>query len=293
MRRERRVFNKERMDIKKVLYMAGGVLSLMIIAFVAIFLLYGTGEPEQSQLARFNSSVLEEDMVNQVEETSTQMGRTVNEMQNSEANLIGNTVEESTGSTNTTNDASEQETSEEKNETTKYAVNTSNTASDASEENKVTENNSEGKESSDNAETEEKPVKDPEFKMPLEGEILREFAKDNLVYSATLDEWVTHNGIDIAAEKATVVKASAEGTVKSIKNDPRYGLTVVIEHVNGFTTIYSNLLTAEFIEEGEKVKQGQTIGTVGNTATFEIADDSHLHFEIQKDSVSVDPELYL
>ena len=129
--------------------------------------------------------------------------------------------------------------------------------------------------------------------MPLEGEILREFAKDNLVYSATLDEWVTHNGIDIAAEKATVVKASAEGTVKSIKNDPRYGLTVVIEHVNGFTTVYSNLLTAEFIEEGEKVKQGQTIGTVGNTATFEIADDSHLHFEIQKDSVSVDPELYL
>ena len=53
------------------------------------------------------------------------------------------------------------------------------------------------------------------------------------------------------------------------------------------------MLTAEFIEEGEKVEQGQTIGTVGNTATFEIADESHLHFEIQKDSQSVDPELYL
>ena len=122
---------------------------------------------------------------------------------------------------------------------------------------------------------------------------MREYAKDNLVYSATLDEWVTHNGIDIAAEKTTVVKASADGTVKSIKNDPRYGLTIVIEHVNGFTTVYSNLLTAEFVEEGETVEQGETIGTVGNTATFEIADEAHLHFEILKDNENVDPELYL
>ena len=52
-------------------------------------------------------------------------------------------------------------------------------------------------------------------------------------------------------------------------------------------------ITAEFIEEGETVKQGQTIATVGNTATFEIADESHLHFEILKDNVQVDPELYL
>ena len=129
--------------------------------------------------------------------------------------------------------------------------------------------------------------------MPVEGEIMREYAKDNLVYSATLDEWVTHNGIDIAAEKTTVVKASADGTVKSIKNDPRYGLTIVIEHVNGFTTVYSNLLTAEFVEEGETVEQGETIGTVGNTATFEIADEAHLHFEILKDNENLDPELYL
>ena len=142
-------------------------------------------------------------------------------------------------------------------------------------------------------EEKEEPVKDPEFVIPVEGEILREYAKESLVYSPTLDEWITHNGIDIVAEKTTVVKASAEGTVKSIKNDPRYGLTVVIEHVNGFSSVYSNLLTAEFIEEGEKVEQGQTIGTVGNTATFEIADESHLHFEILKDDVSVDPELYI
>ena len=104
---------------------------------------------------------------------------------------------------------------------------------------------------------------------------------------------MTHNGIDIKADKTTIVKASEEGTVKSIKNDPRYGITVVIEHADGYKTIYSNLLTAEFVTEGEKVKQGQTIGTVGNTATFEIADEPHLHFEILKDEEYINPELYI
>ena len=139
----------------------------------------------------------------------------------------------------------------------------------------------------------EETKKELSFEKPVDGEIMKEYAKDNLVYSETLKEWVTHLGIDIKAEKTSVVKAAEAGTVKSIKNDPRYGLTVVIEHSNGFSSVYSNLLTAEFVEEGEKVKQGQTIGTVGNTATFEIADESHLHFEILKDNNSVDPELYL
>ena len=100
-------------------------------------------------------------------------------------------------------------------------------------------------------------------------------------------------GIDFAAEKTDIVKASANGKIKSIKNDPRYGLTVVIEHDNGFESIYSSLLTAEFINVGEEVKQGQTIATVGNTARFEIADQTHLHFEIKKDGENVDPNIYL
>lgn len=71
------------------------------------------------------------------------------------------------------------------------------------------------------------------------------------------------------------------------------GLTVVIEHNNGYSTVYSNLLTAEFVTVGESVKKGQTIGTVGNTATFEISDEPHLHFEILKDNVQIDPNMYI
>ena len=122
---------------------------------------------------------------------------------------------------------------------------------------------------------------------------MKEYAKDNLVYSETLKEWVTHTALDIKADKTTVVKASADGTVTAIKNDPRYGTTVIIEHANGFETRYANLLTAEFVNVGEKVTSGQTIGTVGNTASFEVLDDYHLHFEIIKNGEYQDPKLYI
>lgn len=141
--------------------------------------------------------------------------------------------------------------------------------------------------------TEEVVKKDPVFTYPVKGEVILDYAKDKLVYSNTLGEWITHCGMDIKAEKTTVVTASAEGTVKSIKNDPRYGLTVVIEHNNGFSTVYSNLLTAEFVSVGENIKSGQTIGTVGNTASFEILDEPHLHFEILKNNEQIDPNMYL
>lgn len=285
MRRERRGLGKSNLDFKRILYIAGGILSISIITFISIFILNGVGGEEQQQIAKFNTSIVNEyqtnmlndtDFDNTTEETSSQMGKTVNEVEESEAS------------------SSEDENTviqEETEGTTKYAVNTSNM-----EENTVKESNASAKQEETAVEEkveEKEEVKDPEFKRPVEGDIIREYAKENLVYSATLDEWITHNGIDLAAEKTSVVRASADGTVKSIKNDPRYGLTVVIEHTNGFQTIYSNLLTAEFVEEGEEVKQGDTIATVGNTATFEIADESHLHFEILKNNESLDPELYL
>lgn len=285
MRRERRSLGKNNLDFKRILYIAGGILSISIITFISIFILNGVGGEEQQQIAKFNTSIVNEyqtnmlndtDFDNTTEEASSQMGKTVNEVEESEASSREdeNTVIQ-----------------EETEGTTKYAVNTSNM-----EENTVKESNASAKQEETAVEEkveEKEEVKDPEFKRPVEGDIIREYAKENLVYSATLDEWITHNGIDLAAEKTSVVRASADGTVKSIKNDPRYGLTVVIEHTNGFQTIYSNLLTAEFVEEGEEVKQGDTIATVGNTATFEIADESHLHFEILKNNESLDPELYL
>lgn len=142
-------------------------------------------------------------------------------------------------------------------------------------------------------EAEPEPKKELVFAYPVEGEIVRNFSVENLIYSETLEEWTIHQGIDIKADRTTVVKSAEEGTVVAIKNDPRYGLTVIIEHEDGFKTVYSNLLTTEFVSEDEKVEKGQSIGTVGNSAVFEIADEPHLHFEMLKDGEYVDPKTYL
>lgn len=139
----------------------------------------------------------------------------------------------------------------------------------------------------------EPPKKELNFGFPVEGEIVKDFARDSLLYSETLGEWTVHNGIDLKADRTTVVKSAEEGKILAIKNDPRYGLTVIIEHQDGFKTIYSNLLTSEFVKEGEEIEKGQSIGTVGNSASFEIADEAHLHFEMMLNNEYVDPKIYL
>lgn len=131
------------------------------------------------------------------------------------------------------------------------------------------------------------------FIKPTEGDVIFGFAKDNLIYSETLKEWITHTAVDIKADKTSVIKSAADGVIKSIINDPRYGLTVVITHDDGYETVYSNLLTAEFVVVGEEVTQGQTIGTAGNTAAFESNIECHVHFELLKDEEYLDPTIYL
>lgn len=216
------------------------------------------------------------------------------------ANITGNNTEaENTESASSEIGKSIEEAENELNTANQTNTNTNNTATnnatagtnDVTNTTNRTNNTSQVTNSNTLKATETK--KELTFTKPVDGEIMRDYAKDNLIYSETLKEWVTHLGIDIKAEKTTVVKSAEAGTVKSIKNDPRYGLTILIDHEDGFQTVYSNLLTSEFVVEGEKVEQGQSIGTVGNTAVFEIADESHLHFEILKDSIQVDPNIYI
>ncbi len=197
---------------------------------------------------------------------------------------IGKTVEESKKEENKTNENKIENKEETKTESKTENKTEAKTESKPKTETKAPE-----------VKKQEAPViiPDPSFIKPVEGEIIKEYSKENLIYSETLKEWTTHTGIDIQSELTTVVKAAADGTIKSIKNDPRYGLTVIIEHVNGFETRYSNLLTAEFVKVGEKVTSGQTIGTVGNTASFEVLDKPHMHFEILKNSEYLDPTTYI
>ena len=261
---------------KIILYSTIGVIILAVI-ITALFL-YSKKLNDDVR----NSTMSLEDMANltnntsqESESASTEIGKSVEEAEN-EMNSTNNT--NSTNSINTSNSINSNTNSNN------VANNTSNSSA-----NNVNATNTANSVTTSTENQENETKKELSFEKPVEGEIVREYAKDSLIYSETLQEWTTHTGIDIKADKTTVVKAAEAGTIKSIKNDPRYGLTIVIEHDDQYQTIYSNLLTSEFVVEGEKVEKGQAIGTVGNTAVFEIADEPHLHFEIWKDSLPVDP----
>ena len=75
--------------------------------------------------------------------------------------------------------------------------------------------------------------------MPISGEIGLSYATEKLIYSNTLEEWITHNGIDILGEEAEPVKAIEAGTIESVKMDPRYGNTIIIKHNDEYKSIYS------------------------------------------------------
>jgi len=127
---------------------------------------------------------------------------------------------------------------------------------------------------------------------PVEGNIILGFAKDKLVYSKTLDEWTTHNGIDIAAPLGTTVLAAMDGIVEKIYNDEKLGNTVVIKSGN-IETRYSNLDNEIFVKQKDKVNKGQEIGRIGKSARFEIAEEPHLHFEVLENGNYLDPELFI
>ncbi|MFZ5986994.1 MAG: peptidoglycan DD-metalloendopeptidase family protein [Bacillota bacterium] len=135
--------------------------------------------------------------------------------------------------------------------------------------------------------------KSQKFIMPVFGEISFEYADDKLVYSKTLDEWRAHSGVDLRADRGTPVKVVADGVVTEIKNDPRLGVMIVVEHSNGIKTVYANLASGDMVTPNQKVKQGEVIGSVGNTASFESAEPAHLHFEVLKNNEPQDPGDYL
>lgn len=136
-------------------------------------------------------------------------------------------------------------------------------------------------------------VNNQKFVMPVIGEVTFDYAREKLVYSKTLEDWRTHDGVDIAAERGTPVKAVSDGVITDIKHDPRFGITIIIDHQNGLKTVYANLASDEMVNPNQLVKQDEIIGSVGNTAIFESAEQSHLHFEVLKDDKLVDPNTYL
>lgn len=128
---------------------------------------------------------------------------------------------------------------------------------------------------------------------PVSGDIIYDYAMDCLSYNETTRDWRVHNGIDIAADAGTKVKAAADGTIYTVFKDDIMGYTVVIRHEGGYATQYSSLAENVTVKAGDTVKMGDTIGVVDNTALVESALGEHLHFSVTLNDKSLDPADFL
>lgn len=97
-----------------------------------------------------------------------------------------------------------------------------------------------------------------------------------------------HTGIDIAASKGTPVYATADGVVSHANPGSGYGNTVVINHGYSYQTLYAHL-SRKAVKPGERVTRGQVIGYVGSTG---LSSGPHLHYEVIKGGVRVNPVHY-
>lgn len=130
------------------------------------------------------------------------------------------------------------------------------------------------------------------FQFPVKHEnaqVTNPYSMDKLIYSVTLDQYMTHCGVDIEAPEDAQVVAVADGTVTAVYEDDRYGTSIEITHPGDIVSVYSNLSTAEMVETGDVVSGGQIIGGVGSTGLFESLEPAHLHFEMLKGGAYVNP----
>ncbi len=128
------------------------------------------------------------------------------------------------------------------------------------------------------------------YVMPIDGEIINPYSGDKLIKDVTLNEWRTHNGIDIKAPQGTDVVAVADGVVSDIYNDKVWGMVIEISHADGNVSVYAGVMPEAEIEKGAEVSMSDKIG-VTDKVPGEIALDPHLHFAIKVDGVEVDPLL--
>ena len=121
------------------------------------------------------------------------------------------------------------------------------------------------------------------FIMPVDGIISGVYGSQRILNGKP--KW-PHYGIDIAAKQGTEIKASGSGIVTMSESDLYYtGGTIIMDHGHGISTIYSHLEKL-MVKVGDKIEQGEIIGTVGSTGR---STGPHLDFRVNWFQTRLDP----
>lgn len=133
------------------------------------------------------------------------------------------------------------------------------------------------------------PAEDVTMILPVSGTVKTDFSLTVPVFSATMEDWRVHQGIDYLTESETEVVAVADGVVDQVYVSELMGLTVEILHADGTRSIYQSLGGEAEVIAGQEVLQGDRIGQTGTSADSECLEGTHLHFALLRNGVYLDP----
>lgn len=125
------------------------------------------------------------------------------------------------------------------------------------------------------------------FSLPVSGAAITPFSGDMLVKNETLNDWRTHNGIDISAAVGSIVTASCDGIVTDVRSDPLWGNVVEVS-CGEYVMTYAGLADEIPVAEEMPVSAGEVIGSVGEIPC-ELLLEPHLHFDVKQNGKYVDP----
>lgn len=127
---------------------------------------------------------------------------------------------------------------------------------------------------------------------PINGEVILPYSMETTVYFKTLDQYQCNPGMLIQAGVGTTVQNAYLGQVTSVTSDNTYGNLVTLYIGNDYSIVYGQLDTI-YVKEGDFVKAGQSIGTVGNPTDSFQTEGSHLFFQMKCGEETVDPMMFI
>ncbi|NMP37740.1 MAG: M23 family metallopeptidase [Clostridiales bacterium] len=126
------------------------------------------------------------------------------------------------------------------------------------------------------------------YSLPLGTDIGIDYSNGEMVYSATLNDWRTHNGIDFNGASGDPVKAVSNGIVTAVYDDALWGTVVEIDHGEGLCAKYCGLNKGSTPEKGADIEINDVIGYLGSIPA-ESLQGAHLHLEMRVNGEIEDP----
>lgn len=127
---------------------------------------------------------------------------------------------------------------------------------------------------------------------PVNGKVILPYSMETTVYFETLDQYKCNPGMLIQAGVGTTVQNAYLGQVTEVTSDDVYGNMVTLYIGNDYSITYGQIDTI-YVKEGDFVKAGQSIGTVGTPTDSFAEEGSHLFFQMSCGDETVDPTLYI